>query len=284
MVPAKFFKIEGNKLLEGGAEQLNEVLTSLAGDRATAISLSAHWGDNFFLELQSNAAIHVSPYHLALNLQRWIPEATSSLESALAANPPHRHGREIVSRFPAMLQLLSSYTRGNELEGLSVLRCYLPSVAGHNLLMASELALSMPDESVVAVSEKAGPKSLQEKLQQVTSLTFPKDTLQRALEILAEELEVEIQIAGGDLQLEGITKNQSFGIDLRDKPAEVILQAIMSQANPDRTAESLADPKQKLIYVLRNPDSPQGVVVVTTRAAAKKRGETLPKVFGQWAD
>ena len=281
VMTAKFFKIEGHQMLRGRTEQLGTVLDSLAGERATAIALSAHWEDDFFLELQSNAKLNVSAYHLALNLQRWISEATTALESALTTRPPHQHGRKIVTRFPAMLELLSTYTRGTEIDGVSVLRCYMPRVAGHNLLMASELALSLPDDAPALTSDESAPRSLREKLQQVTSLSFPKDTLERALEILAEELEVEIRIAGGDLQLEGITKNQSFAINLRHKTAEKILQAIMSQANPDRTAESLADPKQKLVYVLQNPDSPQGVVVVTTRTAVEKRGETLPNAFVQ---
>lgn len=281
VLPTKFFRIEGHKLVSGGAERLRDVLSSLAGDRATAVALSAHWGDSFFLELQSNATLNVSPHHLAKNLQRWIPQATSALEAALAASPPHPHGREIVTRFPAMLQLLSTYTRGMEVDGLGVLRCYLPTIAGHNLVMASELALGLPNEATGGLPEETGPQTLREKLRQVTSLSFPKDTLERSLEILAEELQMEIKIAGGDLQLDGITKNQSFGIDLRDQTVEQILQAIVSQANPDRSAESLADPKQKLVYVLRNPDSTEGVVVVTTRAAAIKRGETLPQVFVQ---
>ena len=284
VLPTKFFKTEGHKLLGGGGQQLREVLDSLAGDTATAIALSIDWQEHFFLELTSNATLNISPQHLAKNTERWIPEATATIESALINSPPHPHSRKVVSRFPEMLRLLSNHTRGSEVDGLSVLRCYLPQVAGHNLLMASELALSLPGKSAPTSPLQIKPKSVQEKLQLVTSLSFPKDTLERALEILAEELEVEIQIAGGDLQLEGITKNQSFAIDLRNQTAEEILQAILGQANPDRTAVSLADRKQKLVYVLRDPESPEGVIVVTTRAAAAKRGETLPTIFVQNAE
>ena len=111
-------------------------------------------------------------------------------------------------------------------------------------------------------------------------MSFPKETLERALEILAEDMGVKIEIAGRDLQLEGITKNQSFGVDLRDKRAGEILLAVLRLANPDRTVASLADAKQKLVYVLREDASGGlGAIVVTTRAAAIRRGDPLPEAF-----
>ena len=284
VMPTRFLQTEGHKLFGGGAEQLKEVLDAIVREKATAIALSAHWQEDFFLELQSSVKLDLPAHRFAAQVRKWIPSSSSSLQTVLAASPPHPHGAQVIERFPAMLQLLGTYARSSEEDGVGVLRCYLPSIAGHNLLAASELVLSLSEQSAETIAANTVPQSLTEKLTQVTSLAFPKDTLERALEILAEELNVEIRIAGGDLQLEGITKNQSFAINLRDKPAAEILQAIMSQANPDRTAERLSDPKQKLLYVLQNPDSPNGVVVVTTRAAAAKRGESLPKVFVQQSD
>lgn len=176
-----------------------------------------------------------------------------------------------------MLRYLSEYTRNEEVDGVSVLRCYLPMVAGHNLLTAAELVLNQPKSSAQASgAEIASPLTIEEKLLQVTSLAFSKETLGRAIEILAEDLDVKIEIAGRDLQLEGITTNQSFGIELRNRPAEEILLAVLQLANPDRTAVGPADVKQKLVYVL---DAESGAIVVTTRAAATQRGDRLPEVF-----
>ena len=72
------------------------------------------------------------------------------------------------------------------------------------------------------------------------------------------------------LQLEGITKNQSFGLDEKNKPADEILRNIMLKANPDG----------KLVYVVKSKQ-PGGeeVLLITTRAAAGKRGDTLPPEF-----
>jgi hypothetical protein len=111
-------------------------------------------------------------------------------------------------------------------------------------------------------------------------LRFARDTLEAALEQLGKDLGVAIEIQGPDLQAEGITKNQSFGIDLADRPAEEILVEILRLANPDKTATSAKDAKQKLVYVVDQAE-PGGAekVIVTTRAAAAARGEQLPEAF-----
>jgi hypothetical protein len=106
-----------------------------------------------------------------------------------------------------------------------------------------------------------------QRLKHVTSLTFARDTLERAIQLLADDIGVQAEILGPDLQLEGITKNQSFGLDEKDKPAEEILRDIMVKANPDG----------KLVYVVK-PRQPGGEeeLFITTRAAAAKRGDPLP--------
>ena len=98
--------------------------------------------------------------------------------------------------------------------------------------------------------------------------------------MVAEAADGEIVIAGRDLQLDGITKNQSFGMDVRDKPAAEVLLTIMRLANPDKTAQGAADPAQKLVYVIRSGGAGgEEKIVVTTRAQAKVRQERLPAVF-----
>jgi hypothetical protein len=86
--------------------------------------------------------------------------------------------------------------------------------------------------------------------------------------MVAEETGVPMEILGGDLQLEGITKNQSFGLDERAKTAAEILRVILAKSNPDG----------KLVYVVQEKDGEEWVLI-TTRAAAAKRGDPLPPAF-----
>lgn len=277
----RFLQTEGHKILSGGATQLEAIVADLAGDTATAVALSADWGEDFFLELQSTVTLDQQPHRFGATVQQWLPRAAEAMETAIRADPGHPYGREVIKRFPAMLRYLSEYTRGEEVNGVSVLRCYLPVVAGHNLLMAAELFLDQPQANdPSSLTASATPQTIDEKLLQVTSLSFPKETLERALQLLSEDVGLKIEIAGRDLQLEGITKNQSFGIDLRDRPAGEILLAVLRLANPDRTATGPADERQKLVFVLSEDASEgSGAIVVTTRSAALRRGDKLSQVF-----
>ena len=90
--------------------------------------------------------------------------------------------------------------------------------------------------------------------------------------MVGEEIGAEMVIMGADLQLEGITKNQSFGLQERQQPAREILQKIMLRANPDG----------KLIYVIRGGGDGSGeTLVITTRASARQRGDALPAEFAE---
>jgi hypothetical protein len=127
--------------------------------------------------------------------------------------------------------------------------------------------------------------SVAERLARRTTLRFPRDTLETALDMLAQDLGVEIILLGSDLQLEGITKNQSLGIDLADRPAGEILVEILRRANPDKSASGPADERQRLVYLIK----PRGAgeeeaIFVTTRSQALRRGDRLPAVFNSPPD
>jgi len=287
LFPTKFFRASGNDLLQGTAKQLEMALRQVVGDDTTTVALCAHWDENFFFELQSTVSFNTRPHRFLEAVANRLSESSEALEKSLTDVSLHPYGKQVLSRLPAMLRQFSNFTRvGNE-RGVSVVRCYLPLPAGHNLLAATELMLNcredlgQPGQIAADLTPAQGrPQSVAEALQRPTTLAFPKETLQKALEILSEDLGVSIQLRGRDLQLEGITKNQSFSIDLREQKAAEILLAILQLANPDRTATGPADPKQKLVYVIREAaDGKPGAIVVTTRIAAKKQDLQLPDVF-----
>jgi hypothetical protein len=109
--------------------------------------------------------------------------------------------------------------------------------------------------------------------------------LEAVLNQLARELDVSISIVGTDLQADGITKNLSLELDLENRTGEEVLVEILRRANPDKAATGPADPRQKLVYVLR-PAAAEAAgagggeaIFITTRARAAQRGEKLPAVF-----
>ncbi|CAE7521793.1 prkC_5, partial [Symbiodinium sp. CCMP2456] len=110
------------------------------------------------------------------------------------------------------------------------------------------------------------------------SISFPQNSLEFALRDIGEEAGVPIEIKGGDLQLDGITRNKEIkDFTHENKPAGEILAQLLVRANPEASPGPNTE-VQKLIYVIHPMDGPEDAkkVVVTTRKAAETNNYTLP--------
>jgi hypothetical protein len=279
---------EGQTIFAGPMSRLRNPLFWFLGDELSGAALSLNWDSNFFLELVATPTLETSPEKAARIFAERVAQIPQKLEEYVVSLNAQPYGRLVVARFPEMVRKLALYTRNGFESDHAVLRCYLPAVAGHNLLMAAELTLSeTPGAGAVAepkptpkgLSDTAPATSVKERLAKVTSLRFPRDTLESAIDLLSQDIGAPIEIRGSDLQADGITKNQSFGIDVADKPASDILVEILRLANPDKTATGPNDARQKLVYIIElSPDKTEQIVV-TTRAKAAERMDELPAEF-----
>ena len=236
---------------------------------------------NIFLELRVAGPLETPPATEAGQIRQQIGKLPGAIEDFLASIDLDSYGRRILLRFPQMLRVVDEFTRSGVEADQAVLRCYLPAEAAHNLLMGAELALAESATTAKPASRGEGKsagslaagggtqaESVAQKLKRITTLTFPNENLEKALNLLADDIHVKVQILGGDLQLEGITKNQPIrDLDEKNKPAEEILRTIMRKANSDG----------KLVYVIKPPPAGgEEELLITTRAAAAKRGDKLP--------
>jgi hypothetical protein len=270
---------DGNTPFPVELRPLRRAVDSLLSQNAAAAELSLDWSDDFFVELIAVPTLDSSPEELSVRLKERVHAWPELVEEAVLKMNSSPYSRRVVARMPEMVRRLSAYTRIGYDDDCAILRCYLPIAAGHNLLMAGELALAegqgSPATGVASNGTAAQTsESITERLQKKTTLRFGREELEAALNMLSEDVGVPIAIRGRDLQLDGITRNQLFAIDVADRPADEILVEILRRANPDKTATGPADPRQKLVYVV-GPDS----IIITTRAAATAKGETLPPVF-----
>ncbi len=269
-----------HELFAGAMAPLRSAIEEFLGNDIGAASLSMHWDEKFFIELVAVPTLDSSPERTSDELAGRVNELPDLVESVVLGLDVSSYGRRVVARFPEMVRKLAAYTRHGFDKNCAVLRCYLPAVAGHNLLMGAELALAESQgrggvrAGVSPRAEASSPGSIMERLQKKTSLRFAREELEAALDMLAQDVGVEILIRGQDLQLDGITRNQLFAIDLADAPAAEILVEILRRANPDKLAAGPADPRQKLVYVV-GPEA----IFITTRAKVAERGERLPDVF-----
>ena len=294
LVAPNFLFGEGQGIFRGVMARLRGPLFWFLGDEFSAAALSLHWDENFFAELIAVPTADTPPERAAAILAERSAEIPDRIEDyilGLAASP---HGRRVVARFPAMTRKLTTYTRSGFGRDHATLRAYLPAIAGHNLLMGAELTLaesianaapassageSAPAGEIIASTNSISPSAI-DALQKPTTLRFARETLESALDQLSKDIGIEIIILGPDLQSEGITKNQSFAIDLENQPAQNVLIEILRLANPDKSATGLTDPRQKLVYIVK-PTTPGGpdVIHITTRAAAAQRDDKLPPAF-----
>lgn len=263
---------DGSALVSGPLARLGGALAELFAGGIRAAALGLHFGDTSYAELDVVAPADVPSARLAATLATRIAALPATAEASCNALDPHPFGRRLVMRLPRMLEVLAENVRAGGEGQVAVVNCHLPPHAAHNLALAAELALAQTPGSGAAPAANARaappPAGIRDRLAKRISLSFPRDTLERSIQLLAEETGVPIEIRGSDLQLEGITKNQSFTLDERDKAAEEILRVILARSNPDG----------KLVYVVRTRDGGESLEI-TTRAAAGKRGDPIPPVF-----
>jgi|694.fasta_scaffold68212_2 serine/threonine protein kinase len=262
---------DGRPVFAGPLAKLVEPLNAVLGEGSAAAAISLHCGDTFYLELDAIPGRSGAARGEAAALADRIAAIADTVEAYCEALDPHPYGRKVVRRLPGMVRILAANLR-TAVEGKGVVvNCHLPRQAGHNLALASELAVEQSPGvggAVVTEAIASASQSAVERLAKRISLTFARDTLEKSIQMLAEEIGLPIEILGRDLELEGITKNQSFGLDEQDQPAEAILGTILARSNPDG----------KLVYVVRRRDGAESIEI-TTRAAAAKRGDDLPAMF-----
>lgn len=289
LAPSAIFS-EGQNVFAGELAPLRDALFWFLGDEFSGAALSVHCDTNFFAEIIATPTLETPPEKAARILEERIRQIPDKLQTVASQLKPQPYGRLLVERLPEMTRRLAAYARGGFEHGHAVLRCYLPPAAGHNLLMAGELTLAEGTSSALPIAGATKPTAPQNAvantstggLNKVTSLKFARDTLESALEQLAQDIGVPIVIRGADLQADGITKNQSFGIDVSNKPAAEILVEILRLANPDKAATGPHDPRQKLVYIVGKAPDKTEQIVVTTRARAAERHDELPAVF--WSE
>lgn len=281
LIAPDFLFTSGKTLFSGPAERLkaplDDFLTIETEDKRfelpKAVLLSLDLRDErLFLEMRMDNSSKVKPSPVlardALDKVRGLQKLVSHYVRDLYLSP---YSKPVLWDYPEMVLSLVQQTVCGLDDKQVVLRACLPDKSAHNLALGAYLSLlETPGAGDAVVATNDEPKkalTVNERLDQKIPLSFPRNTLEKSMELVGEEIGATIIILGSDLQLDGITKNQSFGIDEPEQPARQILQKIMKLANP----------AGKLIYVVKPKEgSDEEVIYITTRAAAAKRGDKLP--------
>lgn len=270
-----FLVHDGRGLLPVVTMPLLGPIKDLLGADCPAAAVSIHLDGRTYFELDAVSPAVGSARALDQQLEIALQQVPQKTESVISGRELDPYGRRLVMRLPEILRLWQRYLRvGIEGRNLVVANAYLPEMAAHNVVLASSLLLDQIHAN--PLESKAEQKidvdlqqSAMARLQKPVTVMFDSDTLETAIEILSEVVGIPIEIAGEDLELEGITKNQSFGLAERDNSAEEVLRIILKKSE--------SKPGQ-LIYVFRG-DGDQEKIVITTFQAALQRDEPIPEVF-----
>ncbi len=262
IAPVDFLEADGQRLWQPALPGLLGWMRLFTGDETRAAMLSIHLDDDFFSELR----LVPRPGSLVASLAECrgrVAQLSAQASRSLGTLAESADSRPSVAAIPPLLAAFTDWTTVAADERQLVLRTYLPSEAGPNLAAALRVAISGAGQAkpLAAAAPGTAPADEQlsaaQRMERVISLVIPRNALETALQLFSGEVGVPLEIAGADLEREGITRNQSLAIDIRDRPASQVLEAILLEANPDG----------KLTYRIEPDSSGRERIVITTQAA-----------------
>jgi len=292
LVTPNFLFSDARAILKTAAPRWEPHLKSLLiPDVAAAMLTATFTDDKLYAELRFSPSGGVSTPVLMQRMRHAIDATPGWAENFILDSVPDTSWRLLANRLPSMLRFVKDQTRFGVLDQAAICNVYLPENAAAQVSLASALAMNtLPNQTDRAGPEPTNVLTFDELLNQEMSVSFDQESLQFGIDIIVEQLAAslpegtdvpEVRILGGDLQKMGITQNQQIrGFNKTNLPFRTILTDLLLGANPDKTATGSHDPKQALIWVVKEENAGGGKkeILITTRQAAEGRYK-LPSEF-----
>lgn len=297
VIPNALFNEEGQRLFEGQLKVLAEPLDWLLGDSVQAATFSLHFDEECYVELMLKGQIDVDPKEQTTEIRQRFSEIPDRLESYLSTINRHPYWSTVQLRLYSWTSSLQRNARYGDEDRITIVNCWLPGSAAHNLIVAGELIVAsatgaefIADDSTT--TEVTTPNSLVRLLNaRLSTVDIPQNDLVLAVADIEQQVldeypdlpfEFKIQLMGNDLRIDGITQNQAVRDFLLEAPTlSELLTGLVVVANPDPNSTGARDPLNKLVWALASdPKNPGNqIILITTRAASAEKGYTLPDVF-----
>lgn len=261
----------GQDMFTGVAARLKDPLNAFlavndAGPAKAAL-LSMHLNENFFMELRVIPPVGQSSTAVAKEFNDRIaglPRQIKLYVNGLFKTP---YSNNVLIDFDEMMKAVPTYTRAGADDEQIVLRTYLPPAAAQHLALCTYTSLQENYGGGVATTTVANTgskaKTFDERLNTKIDMEFNRNPLEVTMQLLSEALGIDIQILGSDLELDGITKNQSSGMNEKNKPGREILLGFLGRAHP------------KLVYFTKPKEGVPGeeVLFISSVSGIAKRLE-----------
>jgi len=212
------------------------------GEEVETVSWSMHLDPNFYMETllhnTSDSSVMKVQRHAQLQFSR-LPE--EMLAGVKKMKPATVGSREIIGRFPAMLQALDVGTTAHVAPACARLVTVLPRNASVNLAAGAlltwnqSLLTNFDDEVNVAKSDgPAVPDKIVDRLKMKVLVDFRRTPLQEAFGYIGESIKTEVVIDGDALKGAGFTQNMPQTFELGTVTAQAALHEIIKKYAQER--------------------------------------------------
>lgn len=247
------------------------------GNEIETVSWSMHLDPNFYMETllhnSSDSSVMKVQRHAQLQFSKLAEEMLAGVERM---KPTTMGSRQMIGRFPAMLQALDVGTTAHVAPSFARLVTVLPKQASVNLAAGAlltwnqSLITNFDDEKTVAKSDTIViPDKLVDRLQLKVLIDFRRTPLQEAFGYIGESIKTEVSIDGDALKGAGFTQNMPQTLDLKTVTAQAALHAILQKYAKER------DP---LVLIV---DEKAKKLILSTKVKAEADGlttfDTAPK-------
>ena len=289
------FNEQGQSLMSGPMSGFNRQLDLFLQDEIRGGLLSFHLDEGTYLEMVFDQTVDLKSVDLKESLEKRLREQRDELTRFVSTVPASEYWDKVRLKYDNMLSDVYRNLRWDVEYKTVIGNCWLPPMAGHNLIAASELLMAFSKgaaSDATPVATKPIPETIEALLATKRSLDVSTNP---DLNILLRGIESEviddygklpfpfsIRLVGNDLQKEGITQNQRPGdFKMDDKALADILTEIMVRCNPDKDITGPNDPNCKLVWAIgpSPDDADKNIILITTREGAANKGLALPEAF-----
>ncbi|MBL8811280.1 MAG: hypothetical protein JNM43_13980 [Planctomycetaceae bacterium] len=240
------------------------------GDEIETVSWSMHLDPNFYMETllhnASDSTVSKVQRHAQVQLNRL---GEDMLWAVRKMKPTELGARQLIGRFPAMLQALNIGTTAHVAPGCARLVTILPKHAATNIAGAAmltwnqSLVTNFSDEKKVTKNDDVKvPDKLADRLRMNVLIDFRRTPLQEAFGYIGDSIKTDVTIDGDALKAAGFTQNMPQTFDLGTVTA---LAAI------DRILDNYAKERDPLVLIV---DEKGKKLMLSTKTKAEADGLT----------
>jgi hypothetical protein len=237
------------------------------GDQIETVSVSMHLDQHFYIETLLRQSTSSTPVKTQRFMQVRLDRlAEDILGMVQRMNPSTVSSRQIIGRFPAMLQAFNVGTTAHAGPGYARLVTLLPKHAAANLAVGTlltwnqSLLTNFDEPKISKGGGTAIPDKLVDRLKMKVLVDFRRTPLQEAFGYIGESIKTDVSIDGDALKAAGFTQNMPQTLDLGEV---TVLEAI------DAILEKYAKERDPLVLIV---DEENKKLILSTKVKSEADG------------